>query len=96
MVVDISRSPFDGCDVVLAELEVRGAEDRVDLIELCLLHGLPPRCSRHLPPSNTIGLVHPTGTHEKHVHSILVKLRLSETEDDRRRVLAVVAYLDAR
>jgi hypothetical protein len=38
----------------------------------------------------------PTGTHEKHVHSILVKLRLSETEDDHRRVLAVVAYLDAR
>jgi DNA-binding NarL/FixJ family response regulator len=36
------------------------------------------------------------GTVEKHVHSILVKLRLSETEDDHRRVLAVVTYLDAR
>ena len=36
------------------------------------------------------------GTVEKHVHSILMKLRLSETEDDHRRVLAVVTYLDAR
>jgi DNA-binding NarL/FixJ family response regulator len=36
------------------------------------------------------------GTVEKHVHNILVKLRLPETEDDHRRVLAVVTYLDAR
>jgi DNA-binding NarL/FixJ family response regulator len=36
------------------------------------------------------------GTVEKHVHSILIKLRLVETEDDHRRVLAVVTYLDAR
>jgi DNA-binding NarL/FixJ family response regulator len=36
------------------------------------------------------------GTIEKHVHSILRKLRLPEGEDDHRRVLAVVAYLDAR
>src|SRR4051812_18667865 len=36
------------------------------------------------------------GTVEKHVHSILRKLRLPEGEGDHRRVLAVVTYLDAR
>src|SRR5215470_2412616 len=36
------------------------------------------------------------GTVEKHVHSVFVKLRLPETDDDHRRVLAVVTFLDAR
>src|SRR5919106_5370703 len=36
------------------------------------------------------------GTIEKHVQSILRKLRLPGGEDDHRRVLAVVTYLDAR
>jgi DNA-binding NarL/FixJ family response regulator len=35
------------------------------------------------------------GTVEKHVHSILMKLRLPETDDDHRRVLAVVTFLDS-
>ncbi|MDX6233429.1 MAG: hypothetical protein QOH68_2453 [Nocardioidaceae bacterium] len=36
------------------------------------------------------------GTVEKHVRSVLAKLNLSETDDDHRRVLAVVTFLEAR
>jgi serine/threonine-protein kinase PknK len=36
------------------------------------------------------------GTVEKHVHSILTKLRLPASENDQRRVLAVITFLDAR
>jgi DNA-binding NarL/FixJ family response regulator len=36
------------------------------------------------------------GTVEKHVRHILAKLCLPETDEDHRRVLAVVAFLDAR
>jgi len=36
------------------------------------------------------------GTVEKHVRSILVKLPIHATEDDHRRVLAVIAFLESR
>ena len=35
-------------------------------------------------------------TVEKHVHNILTKLRLAESEADHRRVLAVITFLDSR
>jgi DNA-binding NarL/FixJ family response regulator len=36
------------------------------------------------------------GTVEKHVRSILSRMQLQETEEDHRRVLAVLAYLESR
>jgi DNA-binding NarL/FixJ family response regulator len=42
------------------------------------------------------GLFVTEGTVEKHVRSIFMKLPLPATEDDHRRVLAVITFLDAR
>jgi DNA-binding NarL/FixJ family response regulator len=41
-------------------------------------------------------LVVTEGTVEKHVNSILMKLQLPESQDDHRRVLAVITFLEAR
>jgi DNA-binding NarL/FixJ family response regulator len=41
-------------------------------------------------------LVVAESTVEKHVHSILAKLQLPDTDDEHRRVLAVITFLDAR
>jgi hypothetical protein len=49
-----------------------------------------PRVQRRHRPS-PVGY---RGTVEKHVHSILSKLRLPETADDHRRVLAVITFLE--
>jgi serine/threonine-protein kinase PknK len=49
---------------------------------------------------SNVGIAHELfvseGTVEKHVRRILMKLDIAEATDDHRRVLAVLAYLDAR
>ena len=49
---------------------------------------------------SNVGIAHrlwiTEGTVENHVHSILRKLRLPESDADQRRVLAVITFLDAR
>jgi hypothetical protein len=64
----------------------------------CLVEIMLPalRMPRSLGHHLRVRLFVTEGTVEKHIHSILMKLPLPETEDDRRRVLAVMIYLDAR
>jgi DNA-binding NarL/FixJ family response regulator len=74
----------------------RGAEDPLDV--------LSPRETEVLAlmaeGRSNAGIAHTLwiteSTVEKHVHAILRKLRLPAGEDDQRRVLAVVTYLNAR
>lgn len=83
--------------VLVQELvNVRHREDR--------LHGLTPREREVLElmagGASNAGIARrlfvTEGTVEKHVRSILAKLRLPETADDHRRVLAVLTYLNSR
>jgi serine/threonine-protein kinase PknK len=68
------------------------------------LHGLTPREREVLElmagGASNAGIARrlfvTEGTVEKHVRSILAKLRLPETADDHRRVLAVLTYLNSR
>jgi DNA-binding NarL/FixJ family response regulator len=77
-------------------VNVRHREDR--------LHGLTPREREVLElmagGASNAGIARrlfvTEGTVEKHVRSILAKLRLPETADDHRRVLAVLTYLNSR
>ncbi|MEO9173915.1 MAG: hypothetical protein ABI317_00270 [Gaiellales bacterium] len=52
-------------------------------------------CSLPLPPPLARALVLSVGAVEKHVANILGKLPLSPSDDDHRRVLAVLAYLQS-
>lgn len=49
---------------------------------------------------SNVGIAHrlwvTENTVEKHIHSILTKLRLGEAEDDHRRVLAALTFLESR
>jgi|SRR5580704_2787715 DNA-binding NarL/FixJ family response regulator len=83
--------------VLVQELvNVRHREDR--------LHGLTPREREVLElmagGASNAGIARrlfvTEDTVEKHVRSILAKLRLPETADDHRRVLAVLTYLNSR
>jgi DNA-binding NarL/FixJ family response regulator len=79
--------------------ELVGARRRNDPLE-----GLTPREREVLAlmaegcSNSGIGrrLVVTEGTVEKHVNSILMKLQLPESQDDHRRVLAVITFLEAR
>jgi DNA-binding NarL/FixJ family response regulator len=68
----------------LAELTAREHEVLALMAEGRSNHGIATR------------LVVTEGAVEKHVRSILSKLDLAATQDDHRRVLAVLAYLAAR
>src|SRR3954454_15907491 len=70
-------------DDPLAELTAREREVLALMAEGRSQAGIAPR------------LWVPEGRVEKHIHSSLAKLPLPETDDDPRRVLAVVAFLEA-
>lgn len=92
---------LDGASVVDPALiqELVTARRAVDPLE-----GLSPREREVLAlmaeGRSNAGIAHELwvtdGTVEKHVHSILMKLRIEETGDDHRRVLAVIRFLDSR
>jgi serine/threonine-protein kinase PknK len=92
----LERAGFEMVALVQELVAARGVEDPLDV--------LSPREREVLAlmaeGRSNAGIAHTLwiteSTVEKHVRAILRKLRLPAGEDDQRRVLAVVTYLNAR
>jgi len=99
--VDTLRRIVEGASVIdptlVKELvAARGAEDPLDVLSPRELEVLALMAEGRSNAGIGHALWITESTVEKHVRSILRKLRLPATEDDQRRVLAVVTYLNAR
>ena len=82
--------------LVVELLEARTAEDPLERVTAREREVLALMAEGRTNAGIARRLVVTEGTIEKHVHSIFVKLGLPETDDDHRRVLAVIAFLGAR
>jgi serine/threonine-protein kinase PknK len=82
--------------LVVELLEARTADDPLEALTAreCEVLGLMAEGRTNAGIARRLWVTE--GTVEKHVHSVFVKLRLPESDDDHRRVLAVVTFLGAR